>query len=401
MKTNIGVIFGGKTVEHEISIITANQVMNALDSERFHVIPLYLTKDNKFLTGDMLLHLENYKSLAEIENKCQRVSLNAHNNQVEVSHYPGKLFRNNRIALVDIFFPVVHGTNVEDGTLQGYLELFPVPYVSSDVKSSAVGQDKIFMKHIFKAEDISCVDYVWFHTNQFTSNPDLCVDSCQHLGYPMIVKPSNLGSSVGISLVKDHDELRTAIELALSFDEKVIVEQAVTDLIEVNCSVFGEFGDIKLSEIEQVEMSENFLTYEDKYQGNNNSKSKLKVSSGPAKGMANTSRQIPANISDEQRTTVYDLSKRVYEVLGLSGVSRIDFLIDGNTDKVYVNEVNTIPGSLAFYLWQPVGIDFSQLCDYLITYSIKRFSQRQKRVYSHKINLLENYDKSSVKKMQK
>lgn len=400
MKTNIGVIFGGKSVEHEISIITANQVMNAIDSERYQVIPLYLSKDNLFYTGDALLDLNSYKNLDQIANISKRVTLNRLNNQVEVSVYPSKRFKSNHLTMIDIFFPIVHGTNVEDGTIQGYLELFDIPYVSSDVKSSAVGQDKIFMKHIFKAEQISTVDYVWLHETEFSENPDTCLERCQKLSFPMIVKPANLGSSVGISIARNLDMLCESITEALKYDEKVIVETAIQNLIEVNCSVYGSFDDVHLSEIEQVSMSDEFLSYKDKYQSNGSSKSKMNTTNSPSKGMASTTRQIPANISLKQQQEVYELTKRVYQVLGLSGVSRIDFLIDANTDIVYVNEVNTIPGSLAFYLWQPKGLTFTQLCDQLITYAIQNYRKKEKRVYSHAINLLENFEQSSKTKMK-
>jgi D-alanine-D-alanine ligase len=380
MKLRVGVIFGGETVEHEVSIISAVQAMKALDSDKYEIIPIYITKEKEWYTGKLLMEIENYQDLDNLKRYAKKVVLyNKDGNFVLQSK---KGFKRT-IAEIDIALPIVHGVNVEDGTLAGYLNLVGIPFVGSDLYASAVGQDKIFMKQIFEAEQLPITKYVWFFDCEYKDDPKAVIEKIKKLKLPVIVKPSKLGSSVGINKVKKIEELEAAIEEAMQYDPKVVVEEMVENLTEVNCSVLGNYEYQQTSEIEEVISSDEFLTYKDKYLGS--------TKGSKSKGMVSTNRKIPASIGDELRKEVRDLSKKVFKVLNSAGVCRIDFLIDNKKKKVYVNEINTIPGSLSFYLWEPIGKNYTVLLDDLISLAIKDYKRKTKVVYSFETNILKNY----------
>ena len=383
MKIKLGVIFGGETVEHEVSIITALQAMEHLNLDKYDVIPIYISKDRMWYTGEMLKDMEVYRDFNELKRYAKRVVLTKVDDKFYLQNTKG-LFRRN-ITDIDIAFPIVHGNNAEDGTLQGYLDSVGIPYVGSRVLGSALGQDKVVMKQIFESAKLPIVDYTWFFDSEYVDDCDKIFENVKKLGYPVIVKPATLGSSVGITYVKSENELAKAIEEAIKYDVKVIVEKAVQNLVEVNCSVLGNYANQETSVIEEVTSDEEFLTFSDKYIGG--SKGKLK---GNSKGMINASRIIPARISKELTKQIEDTSKKVFRTLNLSGVCRVDYLIDKKTNKFYINEPNTIPGSLAFYLWEPTGKKYSELLDDMITLSIKEYKNKSKKTYSFESNILSN-----------
>ena len=383
MKIKVGVIFGGETVEHEVSIITAVQAMEHINQDKYEIIPVYISKDRIWYTGKMLMDIEIYKDFNQLKKYAKQVVLTKGKNGFYLQNTKG-LFRRN-ITDIDIAFPMVHGNNVEDGTLQGYLDSLGIPYVGSKVLGSAIGQDKVVMKQIFKSMDLPIVDYTWFFDSDYVDDSDKIFEDVKKLGYPVIVKPATLGSSVGITYVKNEAELANAIEEAMKYDIKIIVEKAVQNLVEVNCSVFGNYSYQETSLIEEVTSDEEFLTYADKYTGG--SKGKLK---GSSKGMASASRIIPARISKDLTKKIEETSKTVFRALNLGGVCRIDYLIDKKTNKFYINEPNTIPGSLAFYLWEPAGKKYEDLLDDMITLSIKDYKNREKKIYSFESNILSN-----------
>ena len=384
MRIKVGVIFGGETVEHEISVITAVQAMEHMNKEVYDIIPIYISKDRIWYTGDMLKDIEVYRDFNELKKYAKQVVLTKTKEGFFLQKTTG-LFRKN-VTDIDVAFPIVHGNNAEDGTLQGYLDSVGIPYVGSRVLGSALGQDKVVMKQVFESARLPIVDYVWFYDNEYTNDPETIFAKVKKLGYPVIVKPATLGSSVGITFVKNEEELGEAIETAINYDVKIIVEAAVQNLVEVNCSVFGNYANQETSVIEEVTSDEDFLTYADKYVGG----SKGKLKGGSSKGMASASRIIPARISDELKKQVEETSIKVFKLLNLGGVCRIDYLIDKKTNKLYINEPNTIPGSLSFYLWEPAGKKYQDLLDDMITMAIRDYKNRAKKTYSFESNILSN-----------
>lgn len=384
MRIKVGVIFGGETVEHEISVITAVQAMEHMNKEVYDIIPIYISKDRIWYTGDMLKDIEVYRDFNELKKYAKQVVLTKTKEGFFLQKTTG-LFRKN-VTDIDVAFPIVHGNNAEDGTLQGYLDSVGIPYVGSRVLGSALGQDKVVMKQVFESAGLPIVDYVWFYDNEYTNDPETIFAKVKKLGYPVIVKPATLGSSVGITFVKNEEELGEAIETAINYDVKIIVEAAVQNLVEVNCSVFGNYANQETSVIEEVTSDEDFLTYADKYVGG----SKGKLKGGSSKGMASASRIIPARISDELKKQVEETSIKVFKLLNLGGVCRIDYLIDKKTNKLYINEPNTIPGSLSFYLWEPAGKKYQDLLDDMITMAIRDYKNRAKKTYSFESNILSN-----------
>ena len=394
MKIKVGVIFGGETVEHEVSIITALQAIEHINKDKYDIVPIYISKDRIWYTSPMLTDIEVYKDFNELKRYAKQVVLTKIKDKYYLQKTNG-LFRKN-ITDIDIAFPIVHGNNVEDGTLQGYLDSVGIPYVGSKVLGSALGQDKVIMKQVFKDMGLPIVDYTWFFDSEYADDCEKIFENVKKVGYPVIVKPATLGSSVGITYVKEENELANAIEEAMKYDIKIVVEKAVKNLVEVNCSVLGNYSYQETSVIEEVTSDEEFLTFADKYIGG--SKGKLK---GPSKGMASASRIIPARISKELEEKIKETSKQAFKALNLGGVCRIDYLIDKKTNKYYINEPNTIPGSLSFYLWEKAGKKYEDLLDEMITLSIKDYKNRSKKVYSFESNILSNFGVKGLKGIKK
>ncbi len=387
MKIKVGIIFGGDTVEHEVSVISAIQAMNHIDQEKYEVVPIYITKDKIWYTGKMLMDIEIYKDMDLLKRYASKVTLCKREDGFYLIKTNG-MFRKD-VEQLDIAFPIVHGNNVEDGTLQGYLDTIGIPYVGSKVIGSAIGQDKVIMKQIFESVGLPVVPYTWFYDTEYMNDSETILKNIQKLKYPVIVKPANLGSSVGIKFVDSKEKIEEAIMEAIKYDTKIIVEKVVSDMIEVNCSVLGNYEHQTTSEIEEVMSTKEFLTYADKYIGSSKVKGKMNMGS---KGMASAKRIIPARITKEERTQVVEYSKEVFRALNLSGVCRIDFMIDKKDKKVYVNEPNTIPGSLSFYLWEPIGKSYTELLDEMITLAIKDYKNRSKKVSSFETNILSNFN---------
>ena len=391
MKIKLGVIFGGVSVEHEISIISAVQAMNAVDKEKYDIVPIYIAKDRTWYTGKMLMDIDVYKDFEDLKKFATKVTMYKKDN----SFYLQSMGLFKRIVEeVDVVFPIVHGANVEDGTIAGYLETIGVPYVGSRVLGAALGQDKVVMKQVFAACDLPIVPYTWFFDNEYLNDADKITKEIKKLGYPVIVKPATLGSSVGITVVKDEEALDDAIMDAITYDTKIVVEKMVDNLVEVNCSVLGDYEYQQTSVLEEVMSSDEFLTYKEKYLGGGKK-------TGASKGMASTSRVVPARISDKLTEEVKEIAKGAFKALNLSGICRIDFLIDKKENKVYINEPNTIPGSLAFYLWEPSGKKYSVLLDEAITLAIKDYKNRSRKIYSFESNILSNYGIKGSKGLKK
>lgn len=390
MKIKVGVIFGGESVEHEVSIISAIQAMNKMDQEKYDIIPIYITKDREWYTGDMLKDIEVYEDLDLVKKYGKNVVLYYKNGSYVLQN---KRFPKGIVTDIDIAFPIVHGTNVEDGVLQGYLQSIGIPFVGGDVYASAVGQDKVYMKALFKDSDLPMTKYVWFYDCDYKNDSEEVIKKVNKLKYPVIVKPACTGSSVGIKVVDDEKELVEAIDDAIQYDNKILVEEVVTDLKEVNISVVGNYEHQKTSEIEEVISANKFLTYADKYIGGGKGKLKgMKMPmKTPSKGMASANRKLPADLSDKMRKEVEEIAIKAFKVLGSAGVCRIDFLIDEKAKKVYVNEINSIPGSLAFYLWEAAGVKYTELLDELINIGIKDYKKRVSKTHSFDTNILKGF----------
>ena len=376
MKLKVGFIYGGISTEHEISIISAIQAINNMDLDKYDVVPIYLSKNGVFYTGKYLLNIDNYKDLNLIAKKCKEVSIIKKNNDFALLsvNFPHKVLTN-----IDIFFPVVHGYNVEDGSIAGFLETIGAPYAESDLYASSIGQDKVIQKMVFKENEINIVPYTYFYENEYLANENEIIAKINELAYPVIVKPARLGSSVGISIANNETSLKEAINDALKYDEKIIVEKVIENLKELNCSVLGDKDLYKPSLIEEVSAKDNILSYEDKY-----------ISGGKSKGMASASRKVPADISKKLTREIENMSIKACKALNTSGIVRIDYLYDTKNEKIYLNEINMIPGSLSFYLWK--NMKYKDLLANIIELGIKKYKNKSRKQTSFETNVLQNFN---------
>ncbi len=384
MKTKVAVLFGGRSVEHEVSIISGIQAFCALDRDKYEPIPLYISKENRFYTGEALGKVETYRDMKACLAAATQVLLVPSENGVDMIRYPAKKFGNNVIGSFEVALPVVHGTNVEDGTLMGMLEMLNVPYAACDILSSALGMDKYQMKAVLNHAGVPVLPALAFYGKEYALNADIIADRIESgIGYPVIVKPVNLGSSVGIARADNRDKLIAALDEAFGFAPRVLVEKAITPLREINCAVLGDTEDARPSVCEEPINSDEILSYRDKYlSGSKNSKS------GKSGGMSDLKRRCPADIPDELAEKVQALAVKTFRTLGCSGVARIDFLNNPETGELWVNEINTIPGSLSFYLWEAAGLPFDQLLDTMLQLAFKRHREREALNFSYDTNIL-------------
>ena len=379
MKTNMAVFFGCRSVEHEVSVISAVQAMNAIDRKKYEVIPVYVTKDGEMFTSPLLFDIESFKgNLDELVKKCEQVTFIRLKNKTVMRSFASGLFKKCRDTVIDLAFPIVHGTNCEDGTMAGYFEFLNLPYISCDIISAAVGMDKAVFKSVLKSAGLPVLDCMTFRSREFSADKEHFIREIgKKIGYPLIIKPANLGSSVGITKVNSESELESAISLAASFAEKILAERAIENLREINCSVLGDADSCIASVCEEPFMHDEILSYADKYEGNSKSK-----------GMASLGRKIPADISEELSEKIRGLSVDIMKATGSSGVVRIDYLLDSESGEVFANEINTIPGSLAFYLWEASGIKYTELIDRLCDIAFKRQRNRDNLTFTIKTNIL-------------
>ncbi len=378
MKTNIAVFFGCRSVEHEVSIISAVQAMLSINRQKYDVTPVYVTKDGTMYTGDMLFSIESYKNLPELIKKAEPVTFLRENGKVIMRYLNSGIFSRKKDLNIDLAFPVVHGTNCEDGTMAGYFEFLGLPYIGCDIISAAVGMDKAVFKDVLKNAGLPVLDCVTFRAREYVSRRDeILLEIKEKIGFPLIIKPVNLGSSVGITKVKTEEALADAIDLAFSFADRILAEHAITSLREINCSVLGDADSCEASVCEEPFMNDEILSYADKYEGG-----------GKSKGMASLGRKIPADLSEEKSNEIRELAKKVFVATGSSGVVRIDFMLDTETDKVYANEINTIPGSLAFYLWEATGLSYTDMIDRLVDLAFRRNRNRENLTFTIDTNIL-------------
>ncbi len=391
MKIRVGVFFGGQSVEHEVSIISAQQAISSMNKDKYEIIPVYISKDSKMYTGENLLDIKSFTNIGEAIANSTQISLINENNQVKLVGKAKGMFKKPFEQEIDVAFPVVHGCNVEDGTIQGLFEILNIAYVGCDVYSSSLCMDKYFSKAVLKQSNLSVLDAVQLDVYSFTKNTEKVISDIENrFGYPVIVKPVNQGSSVGISVAKNVDELKNSLDFAFTFSAKVIVEKALTNMMEVNCSVLGDLEECFASILEEPVNNGVMLSYEDKYLNGGSKDSKVS-GGGQKSGMASLKRIIPARISDEMATEIKSLAIEAFKTLGCSGVVRIDFIIDKDTDTVYINEFNTIPGSLSFYLWEKTDKPYTVLLDDLIKIALKKKREKNNLKTTFETNILSSF----------
>jgi D-alanine-D-alanine ligase len=394
MKTNIGVFFGGRSTEHEISVISASQAMAAIDRGRYDVTPIYITKQGRWYTGDALLDVKNYRDPASLLKKCTEVYMRPVYGDYNI--YPAKpsgFFGGGGkpVGKLDVVIPVLHGSNGEDGIFEGVLETIGIPFAGCNTLSSANGMDKITMKMILQASGVPVVPYLWFTDKQWFGQREQLIGRIEsELGYPVIVKPSNLGSSVGIGRAMNREQLIDRIDDAERYSSRIIVEHMVEQLQEINCSVLGNADEYQTSVLEEPIKSGEILSYEDKYMGGTKG----------AKGMQAAQKRIPAELPADVTERIQFLAGETFRVLGCHGVSRVDVIVDRADGNIYVNEINTIPGSLSFYLWEATGLTFAGLMDKLVQLAVQRSREAgQKTVsYDHNIFAMGGGVKGGIKK---
>lgn len=389
--SRVGVVFGGRSVEHDVSIVTAHQVMAAAEG-RHVIVPIYVTREGKWLTGAGLNDLSVYrdKRWDEVGEEGFIPPVTGYGGLL----IPGGRLKGARKVPLDVVIPSIHGTFGEDGTLQGLLELAGIPYAGSSAGASALGMDKVAMKAVFGAAGLPVVDDVLVRTARLDRDADSIVAEVEHkIGYPVFVKPSRLGSSVGIGKATDRATLLAALDIARRYDTRILVERAMEGCIEVNCSVLGGPGVApRASVCEQPLAAEEFLTFSDKYlrgggKGGGGNGGGADGSKGS--GMASLDRRIPAPISDALTKEVQDNALRAFRAIEAAGVARIDSFVDTGAGKTWVMEINTVPGSFAFYLWDAQGMSFPRLVDELIEIALAGHRERSELMFSFDSGMLE------------
>lgn len=395
MKLNIAVIFGSRTCEHDVSIISGMQAAGALNAEEYNVERVYIARDGAWYVGDALRDMKFYQQ--PDFRRVTRVLPAAGDQKLRLmrAEVKKKLFGgadNGIYGEYDVVMPVMHGMNGEDGSLQGMLELFNVPYTSAGIMGCAVGMDKITMKQLFRGCALPVLEGVWFERSRWGEAHAAVLDECEaKLKYPMFVKPANLGSSIGITRAVDRDSLEDAIDTACAYDRRILVEQGVEAPREVNCSVMGYGGEVATSALEMPVTGKDVLDFSEKY---------LRGGKSGSKGMQSLARIIPAPVSDECSAKIKKLAAEIFRVMDLKGVVRIDFILDAD-DNVYINEANVIPGSLAFYLWEPEGVSFAKMLDRMVEYAFRAHADKNGSVYSFDSSILSSIVSGSKGKLAK
>lgn len=385
-KIQLGVIFGSRSCEREVSIISAIQLMNYVDTDRYDVIPVYIDEHGVWYTGEKLRDIRTFQHFPGEGNGIERVMLDVTTgSRAILAMRPGKgfLHRMEQViaARLDVVIPVLHGLNGEDGTLQGLLELAGIPYASTGVVGSAIGMDKILMKQCFRGAGLPVLPGVSMTRRRWEAEKEQAIAEMEELlPYPVFVKPANLGSSIGVSRAANRTELENAMELALSYDRRVLVEKGLDKPLELNCSVLGYDDHVEASAIEMpiVGSGEEMLSFFEKYLG----------SEGGSKGMASLHRVLPAPIEESLATRIRELSVKIFRLLDCKGVVRVDYMFDRESENIYITEINTIPGSMAFYLWEATGLKYTAMIDRLVEEARRAFEDKRASQYAYTSDIL-------------
>ena len=382
MKLSIGVIFGGRSLEHDLSVLTAIQAMDNIDKERYEVVPIYITKDLTFYSGGMLRYIDSYKDFRLIERYAVKVNLINRNGKFILQRAKGLKRDYKEIHLA---FPMVHGKYTEDGSIVGYLETLGIPIVGSDIYSSSLCQDKVFTKEVLNGNDIPVVDYVYFSDSDYKLDKEDIFKKIEELSYPLIIKPARLGSGIGIEIVNRKEELESSIEKAMKNDERVLVEEYIADRREFNMAVLLSKGKLIGSVIEEI-IKDEPCNYYDKYRKDNEDDTFKRI--------------FPADISKTLTEEIEKTSKKTYKVLALSGVARIDYVYDNKKKKLYVNEVNTIPNFFSHHLFDDKNIDYRELLGIMIKEAIDKIHKENDMVKDIEDNLFNKVTTKDIKEMK-
>jgi D-alanine-D-alanine ligase len=384
-KKKLGVIFGSRSCEHEVSIISALQMMKAADPERYEIVPIYISMNGEWFSGAPLQDIKTYQNFDGYREGLVRVWLDptAGSGALMTVDPTKGLFKPEKqrlVARLDCVIPVLHGMHGEDGTLQGLLELCNIPYASSGVAASAVGMDKTYMKEFFKGCGFPVLPSCWAKKRQWEADSGKVVGEIEGmLDYPVFVKPASLGSSIGVSKARNRAELLDSLELAFEFDRKALIEKGLENPLELNCSVLGYNDDVTPSEIEMPVTGGDLLSFMDKYlQGGKNA----------SKGMASLKRILPAPIEPELKQKIQALSVDIFKRMDCKSVVRIDYMFDAPTGGLYITEINTIPGSLAFYLWSESGVKYAALIDRMVDYAMQAHEEKNNCNFAFSSNIL-------------
>lgn len=385
MKLNVGVIFGGKTVEHEVSIITAIQAMNHIDTDKYEIIPIYITKDLQWYTGGCLRYIDTFKDYDLIKRYAKKVNLINKDGRYILQT---NSFFKREIYELHLAFPIVHGSNVEDGSIQGYLNMIGIPYVGSNVYSSATSQDKVFMKQILQSNNIPVTKFVWFGERFYRNKKEELFKQIEDLKYPLIIKPATLGSSIGIEKITRKEEIDSTIERVLQYDNKVIIEEKIEDLIEYNCSVLLTSNGNITSEIEEVTTNKDIIEYGDKLSCDETNKDNV------------VKRTCPANISEKLKSDIELTSLAVFKMLNMRGSARIDFLYDSKNKKLYVDEINSIPWCYAHHLWEARNISYKELLNIMLADAIAQEIKSQGMTTSLETDIIKKINTKKLEEMK-
>ncbi len=388
MKT-VAVIFGSRSTEHDVSIITAlSSIIKPLElTGDFNVEAVYISKNGKWIWDDKLKDIKLYQSgdIDDFVQKSPKVHLLFDDGLtlVKSSQFAGrKMYKK-----IDIVFPATHGTYGEDGALMGLLEMANVAYVGCNMPASVIAMDKILSKQVTQAAGIKSTPWVWFYTHDLTRNPQDILKRISTLKYPLFVKPAHLGSSIGISKVDHKEQLMNALEVAAHYDDKVIVEQAVNNLIEVTLPIIGNKSDLTPALLEQpLVKSEDFFDFDTKYLNQGKGGKKVGTKSG-SQGYSRVPADLPKDLYDKAQKT----GLNVYESLGCSGIARVDMLIDSKTKEVYFNEVNPLPGSLYAHNWRAAGISNVDLVARLIKLAEENYESKSKYTTTFNTSFLKQF----------
>jgi D-alanine-D-alanine ligase len=375
-KQTVGVIFGSRSVEHDVSVVTAQQVIQALNPAKYEVVPIYITRTGNWITGPLLSDIKSFRAanIEELMGVKETVISPVVQHHGMITPPISGLIGKNVLKRLDVVFPTVHGTHGEDGTLQGLFELADIPYVGCGVLASAIANDKITTKSVLRDNGIPVLDFVTLRRQDWLTNRDTALAKIESkLTYPLFIKPAMLGSSIGVSRANDQKAAIAAIDVALNFDRRVIVESALVGAIEINCAVLGNL-EPRPSTLEKPISFQEFLTYEDKYMRGST-------------GMKGAEREIPAPISDELTTRIKQITVDAFKAIDGRGTARIDFLVKDN--DAYISEINTMPGSLALYLWQAEGMSPSQVVDELIKLAHEAAAEKRRTMFDYKTGLID------------
>lgn len=381
MKLKVGVIFGGNSLEHELSIISALQAMDNIDTDRYEVVPIYITKDLTWYSSGCLRFIDSFNNFNLIERYATKVNLINKKGRF-ILQTQGIIKR--ELTELHLVIPIMHGHGTEDGTIQGYLQMVGIPYVSNNIYSSVICQDKVFTKQLLEHNELPTVKYVWFFDNEYKKNKESLFKKIDKLNYPLIVKPATLGSSIGIITVKRKEELDTAINEVLKYDRKIIVEELIEDVLEYNISILKTNEKLYISSVEEIKTNLEYRNYVDKYNLENHQN-------------GNIVRTLPAKISDSMQDDIINLASKTINFLNNTGLSTIDFLYDTKKKKLYIDEINSIPTCYSHHLWEESNISYKELFNILIEDAIKNFNKSNEMVVSMNMDILKNLKNSDIK----